>query len=136
MMGNGRPDASLVTCGTRGGPTYAERPLFLSPSSPPENLRRHALNPNRSTDKRIRCNSHRKSRSSALVGRRVRPVCARPPTSRSLRHSVELVRMSDDSGLGLGGLMLEWGSPGEEGVVPLGSTAGSCKEVGSSRFPT
>ncbi|RWW26088.1 hypothetical protein GW17_00009551 [Ensete ventricosum] len=64
------------------------------------------------------------------------PVCARPPTSRSLRHSVELVRMTDDSGPGLGGLMLEWGSPGEEGVVPLGSAAGSCKEVGSGRFPT
>ncbi|RZR81483.1 hypothetical protein BHM03_00007719, partial [Ensete ventricosum] len=48
------------------------------------------------------------------------PVCARPPASQSLRHRVELVRMSGDSGLGVGGLMLEWGSPGEEGVVPLG----------------
>ncbi|RWV96722.1 hypothetical protein GW17_00040541 [Ensete ventricosum] len=61
------------------------------------------------------------------------PVCARPPASQSLRHSVELVRMSDDSGLGLGGMMLEWGSPGEEGVVPLGLAPGSCKEVGSGR---
>ncbi|RRT56541.1 hypothetical protein B296_00040664, partial [Ensete ventricosum] len=51
------------------------------------------------------------------------PVCARSPASQSLRHRVELVRMSGDSGLGLGGLMLEWGSPGEEGVVPLGSAA-------------
>ncbi|RWW84066.1 hypothetical protein BHE74_00007343 [Ensete ventricosum] len=49
------------------------------------------------------------------------PVCARPPASQSLRHRVELVRMSGDLGLGSGGLMLEWGSPGEEGVVPLGS---------------
>ncbi|RZS25485.1 hypothetical protein BHM03_00058690 [Ensete ventricosum] len=71
--------------------------------------------------------------SRALVGR---PVCARPPASQSLRHRVELVRMSGDSGLGVGGLMLEWGSPGEEGVVPWGSAAGSCKEVGSGRFPT
>ncbi|RWW05106.1 hypothetical protein GW17_00031633, partial [Ensete ventricosum] len=66
-----------------------------------------------------------------LNPRSARPVCARPPASQSLRHRVELVRMSGDSGLGLGGLMPEWGSPGEEGVVPLGSTPGSCKEVGS-----
>ncbi|RZS16894.1 hypothetical protein BHM03_00048961 [Ensete ventricosum] len=65
-----------------------------------------------------------------------RPVCARPPASQSLRHIVELVRMSGDSGDGLGVLMLEWRSPGEEGVVLLGSAAGSCKEVGSGRFPT
>ncbi|RZR91666.1 hypothetical protein BHM03_00019842 [Ensete ventricosum] len=64
------------------------------------------------------------------------PVCARPPASQSLRHKVKLVRMSGDSGLDVGGLMLEWGSPGEEGVVPLGSAVGSCKEVGSGRFPT
>ncbi|RRT58545.1 hypothetical protein B296_00001348 [Ensete ventricosum] len=64
------------------------------------------------------------------------PVCVRPLVSQSLRHRVELVRMSGDSGLGLGGLMLEWGSPGEEGVVPLGSAAGSCKEVRSDRFLT
>ncbi|RWW32706.1 hypothetical protein GW17_00002607, partial [Ensete ventricosum] len=62
-----------------------------------------------------------------------KPVCARSPASQSLRHRVELVRMSGDSGLGLGGLMLEWGSPGEEGVIQLGSAVDSCKEVGSGR---
>ncbi|RWV90366.1 hypothetical protein GW17_00047436 [Ensete ventricosum] len=76
-----------------------------------------------------------KTRRSLLIGTMAldetgRPVCARPPASQSLRHRVELVRMSGDSGLGLGGLMLEWGSLGEEGVAPLGSAAGSCKEVG------
>ncbi|RRT77436.1 hypothetical protein B296_00011203 [Ensete ventricosum] len=71
-----------------------------------------------------------------LLSPSVRPVCARPPASQSLRHRVELVQMGGDSGLGLGGLMLEWGSPGEEGVVLLGSAAGSCREVGSGRFPT
>ncbi|RZS04560.1 hypothetical protein BHM03_00034913 [Ensete ventricosum] len=74
--------------------------------------------------------------NSAKVDVYDQPVCTRPPASQSLRHRVELVRMSGDSGLGVGGLMLEWGSPGEEGVVPLGSVAGSCKEVGSGRFPT
>ncbi|RZS02428.1 hypothetical protein BHM03_00032480, partial [Ensete ventricosum] len=81
------------------------------------------------------------------------PVCARPPASQSLRHRVELVWMSDDSRVGSGVLMLEWRSPGEEGVVSgvlmlewrspgeegvvlLGSAASSCKEVGSGRFPT
>ncbi|RZS05689.1 hypothetical protein BHM03_00036232 [Ensete ventricosum] len=64
------------------------------------------------------------------------PVCARPPASQSLRHRVELVRMSGDSGVDSGVLMLEWRSPGEEEVVLLGSAAGSCKEVGSGRFPT
>ncbi|RWW12751.1 hypothetical protein GW17_00023571 [Ensete ventricosum] len=65
-----------------------------------------------------------------------RPVCARPLASQSLRHRVELVRMSGDSGVDSGVLMLEWRSPGEEEVVLLGSAAGSCKEVGSGRFPT
>ncbi|RWV84757.1 hypothetical protein GW17_00053508, partial [Ensete ventricosum] len=64
------------------------------------------------------------------------PVCARPPASQFLRHRVELVRMSGDSGVGSRVLMLEWRSPGEEGVVLLGSAAGSCTEVGSGRFPT
>ncbi|RZR93850.1 hypothetical protein BHM03_00022434 [Ensete ventricosum] len=64
------------------------------------------------------------------------PVCARPPASQSLRRRAELVRMSGDSGIGSGVLMLEWRSPGEEGIVLLGSAAGSCKEVGSGRFPT
>ncbi|RWW70689.1 hypothetical protein BHE74_00021614 [Ensete ventricosum] len=44
--------------------------------------------------------------------------------------------MSSDSGVGSGVLMLEWRSPGVEGVVLLGSAARSCKEVGSGRFPT
>ncbi|RWW03107.1 hypothetical protein GW17_00033756 [Ensete ventricosum] len=67
---------------------------------------------------------------------RRRPVCASPPASQSLRHRAQLVRMSSDSGDGSGVLMLEWRSPGEEGVDLLESTAGSCKEVGSGRFPT
>ncbi|RWW48603.1 hypothetical protein BHE74_00045302, partial [Ensete ventricosum] len=50
--------------------------------------------------------------------------------------TVELVRMSGDSGVDSGVLMLEWRSPGEEEVDLLGSAAGSCKEVGSGRFPT
>ncbi|RWW33698.1 hypothetical protein GW17_00001568 [Ensete ventricosum] len=62
-----------------------------------------------------------------------RPVCASPPASQSLRHRAELVRMSGDSGVGSGVLMLEWRSPGGEEVVLLGSAAGSCKEVGSGR---
>ncbi|RZR91071.1 hypothetical protein BHM03_00019111, partial [Ensete ventricosum] len=64
------------------------------------------------------------------------PVCARSPASQSLRHRVELVRMSGDSGVDSGVLMLEWRSPCEEEVILLGSAAGSCKEVGSGRFPT
>ncbi|RZS21667.1 hypothetical protein BHM03_00054337, partial [Ensete ventricosum] len=48
------------------------------------------------------------------------PVCARPPASQFLRHRAELVWMSGDSGDGSGVLMLEWRSPGEEGVVLLG----------------
>ncbi|RRT60698.1 hypothetical protein B296_00033037, partial [Ensete ventricosum] len=63
------------------------------------------------------------------------PVRARPPASQSLRHRVELVRMSGDSGLGLGGLMLEWGSPGEEGVVPLGQRASKRRRLGARRSP-
>ncbi|RZR85694.1 hypothetical protein BHM03_00012713 [Ensete ventricosum] len=64
------------------------------------------------------------------------PVCARPPASLFLRHEVELVWMSGDPGDGSGVLMLEWRSPGGDGVVLLGSAACSCKEVGSGRFPT
>ncbi|RZS03651.1 hypothetical protein BHM03_00033851 [Ensete ventricosum] len=64
------------------------------------------------------------------------PVCAGSPASRFLRHGAELVRMSGDSGVGSGVLMLEWRSlVGEEVVLP-GSAAGSCKEVESGRFPT
>ncbi|RRT52147.1 hypothetical protein B296_00043805 [Ensete ventricosum] len=48
----------------------------------------------------------------------------------------ELVWMSGDSELDLGGRLLEWWSPGEEGVVQLRSAAGSGKKVGSGRFPT
>ncbi|RWV88149.1 hypothetical protein GW17_00049787, partial [Ensete ventricosum] len=39
----------------------------------------------------------------------------------------ELVRMSGDSELGLEGRLLEWWSPGEEGVIQFGSAANSCK---------
>ncbi|RWW37063.1 hypothetical protein BHE74_00057892, partial [Ensete ventricosum] len=53
-----------------------------------------------------------------------------------LVDAVELVRMSGDSGVDSGVLMLEWRSPGEEEIDLLGSAAGSCKEVGSGRFPT
>ncbi|RRT83426.1 hypothetical protein B296_00014351 [Ensete ventricosum] len=77
-----------------------------------------------------------RTRCTTMPSKRKPPVCARPPASQSLRHRVELVRMSGDSGLSLGGLMLEWGSPGDGGVVQLGSAADSCKEVGSGRFPT
>ncbi|RRT44517.1 hypothetical protein B296_00043218 [Ensete ventricosum] len=59
----------------------------------------------------------------------------RPPRS-LLGTEWELARMSDDSELGLEGQLLEWWSPGEEGVIQLGSTANSCKEVRSGRFPT
>ncbi|RZR85136.1 hypothetical protein BHM03_00012067 [Ensete ventricosum] len=72
-------------------------------------------------------------RMRVLFRERTKPVCARSPASQSLRHRAELVRMSGDSGVGSGVLMLEWRSPGEEGVVLLGSAAGSCKEVGSGR---
>ncbi|RWV83621.1 hypothetical protein GW17_00054745 [Ensete ventricosum] len=63
-------------------------------------------------------------------------MCARPPARQSLRHRVELVRMSGDSGVGSGVLRLEWRSPGEEEVVLSRSAASSCKEVGSGRLPT
>ncbi|RZS17696.1 hypothetical protein BHM03_00049881, partial [Ensete ventricosum] len=46
----------------------------------------------------------------------------------------ELVWMSGGSELDLGGKLLEWWSPGEEGVVQLRSTAGSCKKVESGRL--
>ncbi|RZS07795.1 hypothetical protein BHM03_00038686 [Ensete ventricosum] len=62
-----------------------------------------------------------------------RPVCAGSPASQFLRHEVELVRMSGDSGVGSGVLMLEWRSLGGEEVALPGSTAGSCKEAGSGR---
>ncbi|RWV82430.1 hypothetical protein GW17_00056072, partial [Ensete ventricosum] len=55
------------------------------------------------------------------------------PTMGRRHVRAELVRMSGDSGVGSGVLMLEWRSPGEEGVVSLGSAAGSCKEVGSGK---
>ncbi|RWW43929.1 hypothetical protein BHE74_00050355 [Ensete ventricosum] len=41
--------------------------------------------------------------------------------------------MCSDSELGLGGWLSEWRSPGEEGVIQFGSTANSCKKVGSGR---
>ncbi|RWW37351.1 hypothetical protein BHE74_00057551 [Ensete ventricosum] len=56
--------------------------------------------------------------SAGLVNlQALKPVCARPPASQSLRRIAELVRMSGDSGVGSGVLMLEWRSPGEEGIV-------------------
>ncbi|RZR81851.1 hypothetical protein BHM03_00008155 [Ensete ventricosum] len=58
---------------------------------------------------------------------------ARPPRG-LLGTEFELVRMSDDSKLGLEGRLLEWWSPGEEGVIQFGSAANSCKEVGSGRL--
>ncbi|RRT36838.1 hypothetical protein B296_00055247 [Ensete ventricosum] len=47
-----------------------------------------------------------------------------------LTEKVELVGMGGAPGLGSGVLMLEW-SPDEEGVVPPGSVADACKEIGS-----
>ncbi|RWV79962.1 hypothetical protein GW17_00058838, partial [Ensete ventricosum] len=44
------------------------------------------------------------------------------------------LHMSGDSGLGLESRLLEWWSPGEEGVIQFGSAANSCKEVGSGAF--
>ncbi|RWW86830.1 hypothetical protein BHE74_00004366 [Ensete ventricosum] len=58
---------------------------------------------------------------------------ARPPHG-LLGTEWELVWMSGDSELDLGGRLLEWWSPGEEGVVQLRSAAGSCKKVGSGAF--
>ncbi|RWW13127.1 hypothetical protein GW17_00023176 [Ensete ventricosum] len=63
-------------------------------------------------------------------------MCAGTPASQFLRHGARLVRMSGDSGVGLGVLMLEWRSLGGEEVVLLGSAADSCKEVGSGKLPT
>ncbi|RZR93834.1 hypothetical protein BHM03_00022412 [Ensete ventricosum] len=42
--------------------------------------------------------------------------------------------MSGDSELDLGGRLLEWWSPGEEGVLQFGSAADSCEKVGSGRL--
>ncbi|RZR88222.1 hypothetical protein BHM03_00015750 [Ensete ventricosum] len=58
---------------------------------------------------------------------------ARPPRG-LLGTEWELVCMSGDSELDLGGRLLEWWSPGEEGVVQLRSAAGSSKKVGSGAF--
>ncbi|RRT33134.1 hypothetical protein B296_00055915 [Ensete ventricosum] len=54
---------------------------------------------------------------------------ARPPRG-LLGTEWELVLMSGDSELGLEGRLLEWWSPGEEGVIRFGSDANSCKKVG------
>ncbi|RWV84989.1 hypothetical protein GW17_00053262 [Ensete ventricosum] len=63
--------------------------------------------------------------------------CALVRPSRDLLGTKwELVWMSGGSELDLGGRLLKWWSPGEEGVVQLRSAAGSCKKVGSGRFPT
>ncbi|RZS08160.1 hypothetical protein BHM03_00039073, partial [Ensete ventricosum] len=58
---------------------------------------------------------------------------ARPPRG-LLSTEWELVQMSGDSELGLEGQLLEWWSPGEEGVIQFGSVANSCKEVRSRAF--
>ncbi|RWW79319.1 hypothetical protein BHE74_00012398 [Ensete ventricosum] len=63
--------------------------------------------------------------------------CALVRPSRGLLGTKrKLVWMSGGSELDLGGRLLEWWSPGEEGVVQLRSVVGSCKKVGSGRFPT
>ncbi|RRT39205.1 hypothetical protein B296_00048733 [Ensete ventricosum] len=46
----------------------------------------------------------------------------------------KLVRISSNSELGLGSQLLDWWSPGEEGVLQFGSVADSCKKVGSGAF--
>ncbi|RWV88966.1 hypothetical protein GW17_00048910 [Ensete ventricosum] len=46
----------------------------------------------------------------------------------------ELVRMSGDSELDLGGRLLEWWSPDEEGVLQFRSAADPCKKVGCGSF--
>ncbi|RWW16328.1 hypothetical protein GW17_00019790 [Ensete ventricosum] len=59
--------------------------------------------------------------------------CALVRPSRGLLGTErELVWMSGGSELDLGGMMLEWWGPSEEGVVQPRSVAGSCKKVGSS----
>ncbi|RWW07307.1 hypothetical protein GW17_00029317 [Ensete ventricosum] len=78
-------------------------------------------------------NSQREGEMVPGVKSLLLPVCASSPTSRFLRHGAELVRISGDSGVGSGVLMLEWRSLGGEEAVLLGSVAGSCKEVGSGR---
>ncbi|RWW82783.1 hypothetical protein BHE74_00008732 [Ensete ventricosum] len=58
--------------------------------------------------------------------------CALVRPSRGLLGTErELVWMSGGSELDLGGMMLEWWGPSEEGVVQPRSVAGSCKKVGS-----
>ncbi|RWV98894.1 hypothetical protein GW17_00038231 [Ensete ventricosum] len=54
------------------------------------------------------------------------PVCAGSPASQFLRHGAELVRMSGDSRVGSGVLMLEWRSLGGEEVVLPGSFYSWC----------
>ncbi|RZS09945.1 hypothetical protein BHM03_00041079, partial [Ensete ventricosum] len=61
------------------------------------------------------------------------PCALAHPPRRLFSTEWELVRMSGDSGLGLEGQLLEWWSPGEEGVIEFGSVANSCKEVESGR---
>ncbi|RWV92607.1 hypothetical protein GW17_00045004, partial [Ensete ventricosum] len=61
------------------------------------------------------------------------PCALAHPPRRLFSTEWELVRMSGDSGLGLEGRLLEWWSPGEEGVIEFGSVANSCKEVESGR---
>ncbi|RZS02880.1 hypothetical protein BHM03_00032994 [Ensete ventricosum] len=58
--------------------------------------------------------------------------CALVRPSRGLLGTErELVWMSGGSELDLGGMLLEWWGPSEEGVVQLRSAAGFCKKVGS-----
>ncbi|RZS26774.1 hypothetical protein BHM03_00060165 [Ensete ventricosum] len=54
-----------------------------------------------------------------------------PPSSAKM---IGTFLMSGDSELYLGGRLLEWWSPGEEGVLQFRSAAGSCKKVGSGAF--
>ncbi|RRT38807.1 hypothetical protein B296_00052222 [Ensete ventricosum] len=49
----------------------------------------------------------------------------------SIPFLLKLCRMSGDSELGSGSRLLEWWSSGREEVLQLGSTADSCKKVGS-----
>ncbi|RWW39261.1 hypothetical protein BHE74_00055425 [Ensete ventricosum] len=63
--------------------------------------------------------------------------CALVRPSRGLLGTErELVLMSSGSELDLGGMLLEWWGPSEEGVVQLRSATGSCKKLDSSFPPT